>query len=395
MKNLKPTLKKLAFGLLFGAVGAGLGYAVGHWLGAGTESPGPGLAWPDLLAMLPALLLALWVTLALHELGHVLAGLAVGFEFRLFVVGPLMLEREAGRFRFKWNRNLNTAGGLALCLPQGQHRLAQRFSWFAAGGPLASLVWAGLAAGLFLAARPVLAEHGLGLAVATFLVTSALCSPLIFLVTIIPMHVGGFDTDGARILNLWRRSPKATLDLVLLQSSVHLMTGTRPRDLDPAPLVAALDLPTAGPFKGYLHSFLHYHYLDRGVLGPAAEQLARFADYLPGIPRGYQAAVWLDRAYFAARHEGDAAAARQHLAQAEIGAAITPSKVLRAEAALALAEGDHDLAIDKAQQALAQLPKSMEKGTALAEREWLEGIVQAAERARQAPVVDQIDQSAA
>jgi hypothetical protein len=211
-----------------------------------------------------------------------------------------------------------------------------------------------------------------------------LCSPLIFLVTIIPMHVGGFDTDGARILNLRRRSPKAILDLALLQASVQLMTSTRPRDLDPTPLLAALSLPTNSPFKGYLHSFLHYHYLDRGELGPAAEHLDRFADYLPGIPRGYQAAVWLDQAYFAARHEG-AAAARQYLAQAEIGAVITPSKVLRAEAALALAEGDHALAAQKAQQALAQLPKSMERGTALAEREWLEEIVEAAERARKTP----------
>jgi hypothetical protein len=381
MKKSQAVFKKLAFGLLFGAVGAGLGYA-GHWLGGEARTTAPGLAWTDLLAMLPALLLALWVTLALHELGHVLAGLAVGFEFRLFVVGPLMLEREAGQFRFKWNRNLNTAGGLALCLPQGQHRLAQRFRWFAAGGPLASLVWTGLAVGLFLMARPALAGHGLGLAVTTFLVTSALCSPLIFLVTIIPMHMGGFDTDGARILNLWRRSPKATLDLALLQGSVQLMTGTRPRDLDPSPLLAAVGLPTNSPFKGYLHSFLHYHYLDRGELGPAAEQLAKYADFLPGIPRGYQAAVWLDRAYFGARHEGDAVAARQYWAQAEIGAVITPSRVLRAEAALALAEGNHDLAIQKAQHALVELPKSMERGTALAEREWLEGIIKAAELAK-------------
>jgi hypothetical protein len=385
MKTQKSTFKKLAFGLLFGIVGAGAGYGVGRLLGgqAAPTGSGPGLAWPDLFIILPALGLALFFALAIHELGHVLAGLAVGFEFRLFVVGPLMLEREAGQLRFKWNRNLNTSGGLALCLPQGQHRLAQRFSWFAAGGPLASLAWAGLAGGLLLLVLPVPDNYWPSLFAATFLVTSALCSPLIFLVTIIPMHVGGFDTDGARILNLWRRSPKAILDLALLQASVQLMTSTRPRDLDAAPLLAALALPTDSPFKGYLHGFLHYHYLDRGELGPAAEHLARFADYLPGIPRGYQAAVWLDRAYFAARHEGDAAAARQHLAQAEIGAVITPSKVLRAEAALALAEGNPALAHQKAQQALAQLPKSMERGTALAEREWLEGIVEAAERASQ------------
>jgi hypothetical protein len=29
-----------------------------------------------------------------------------------------MIEKEEGKLKFKWNTNLNTFGGLALCLPQ-------------------------------------------------------------------------------------------------------------------------------------------------------------------------------------------------------------------------------------------------------------------------------------
>src|SRR5262245_57573491 len=50
-------------------------------------------------------LLTFLALLAVHELGHLLAGRAVGLPFDHFTVGPLQLVREGGR----WRARLNTA----------------------------------------------------------------------------------------------------------------------------------------------------------------------------------------------------------------------------------------------------------------------------------------------
>ena len=53
-------------------------------------------------------------------------------------MGPFSWKQAAGRVRFVWNTNLNTAGGMALCVPPDDHNLRCRFMAFALGGPLGS-----------------------------------------------------------------------------------------------------------------------------------------------------------------------------------------------------------------------------------------------------------------
>ena len=45
-------------------------------------------------------LFAAWLCLFVHELGHLVAGMAVGFRFQLLTLGPLRIERGSdGRLR--------------------------------------------------------------------------------------------------------------------------------------------------------------------------------------------------------------------------------------------------------------------------------------------------------
>lgn len=372
MKIKKEIGAKVVGIVVMAGVGLLVGYLAGRFFAQG-QAHAP-LPWEQKLAVLPIFVVAMFMALALHELGHVIAGLMVGFKFRMYIVGPFMIEREAGRLRFKWNRNLNLFGGMALCLPQDAWQLARRFIWFGSGGPLASLLWTALAIGLFLLLN---GEPGgfWGFAASLFFGLSAVFSGLILVVTVLPMQSGGFYTDGARVLNLSRGGHQANLEVTLLTLTIQLMSGIRPRELPEPMLLSALALPVETPFKAYLHNILHYHYLDQGKTSLAADQLAHYEGYLAKIPTGYQATVWLDKAYFAAMIERDAAKARGYFAQAKIGAVITPSKVLRVEAAIALADQDYPLAKQKAQQAIQALPKSMDKGTAVAEQEWLADIL--------------------
>jgi hypothetical protein len=80
-----------------------------------------------------------------HELGHVIAGWLVGFQFRLLVFGPMRLERGAsGRVRARLNQDPALFGGIACSLPTDNRDLIKRFAWFVAGGPVMSLAFAAL-----------------------------------------------------------------------------------------------------------------------------------------------------------------------------------------------------------------------------------------------------------
>src|SRR4051812_48314348 len=70
-----------------------------------------------------------------------IAGTLVKFDFRMYVVGPFMWDKEESGWTFKWNKNVNLSGGLVICLPTSSEELARRFSIYALGGPLASLVF--------------------------------------------------------------------------------------------------------------------------------------------------------------------------------------------------------------------------------------------------------------
>jgi hypothetical protein len=74
-----------------------------------------------------------------HEAGHAVAGISQKFDFKMYVVGPFMWDKEQDGWKFKWNKNVNTSGGMVICLPTQTHNLKKSFSIFAAGGPLAGI----------------------------------------------------------------------------------------------------------------------------------------------------------------------------------------------------------------------------------------------------------------
>ncbi len=376
----KTNWKVVLFPLILALAGVAVGYGVGRFFSSPESSSHTPLEFK--LLLLPLMLLAFLLVLALHELGHVLAGLAVGFDFRMYTVGPFMIEKEEGKLLFKWNKNLNTFGGLALCLPQNTENLAPKFIRFAAGGPVASLCWAMLAFGVG-QALPTSPEGSFWMGTAllsAFFGLSAIFSLIIFVLTIIPMKSGGFYSDGGRILNLWKGGQQAQLEVILLQALAQSMTGTRIREIDIKPLQKALDFQVDTPFKAYIHSFLYLYFLDTHQPQEAGTHLDVYTQYLPQIPGGYQAALWLEKTYYTARYEEDADTARTYFDNAIIGAVIPKAQIFRAEAALALAEDKPKLALQKAEAAIAALPKSMDKGAAKAEAEWLEAIIQDAQK---------------
>ena len=83
-------------------------------------------------------LAAFYLMLAVHELGHVFAGLCVGFRYRALRVGPLLFSRP---FRVSVYRGPGAVvNGVAELIPVATDRLARRGAAMAAGGPVANFL---------------------------------------------------------------------------------------------------------------------------------------------------------------------------------------------------------------------------------------------------------------
>jgi hypothetical protein len=109
--------------------------------GADTNMP----SWLPLLFVV----VACFGGLFLHELGHLLAGIKVGFIPYLFAVGPLRIDREEqGKYRVTWNRTVSLWGGAVAILPPSDYRtraeLLRDFAFIIAAGPIMSLSIAAL-----------------------------------------------------------------------------------------------------------------------------------------------------------------------------------------------------------------------------------------------------------
>ncbi|GAB3299434.1 hypothetical protein GCM10027511_14680 [Hymenobacter humi] len=175
-----------------------------------------------LLLLLPA---AWGLAVLAHELGHVLAGRTQGLGFRWLAVGPFRWTRERGRGRLTWRPDQPAAGGLAVCVPPPDARgLRWRFLAFAAGGPLASGVYAGAVWGVCALLPPA---AGAGRVLGGALAVSGLMSGALALVALVPRPAA---SDGARLLALWRGGPAAQRAVALLAAELASLAGARPRE---------------------------------------------------------------------------------------------------------------------------------------------------------------------
>jgi hypothetical protein len=325
--------------------------------------------------LVTAVFLTLFLTTAVHELGHLLAGKLVGFRFNLLIIGPLCLSREGSKLRLGLHKSFAIFNGLTGSNPAGNQDLPRRLLIFTLGGPLASLIQALLTIFLFLRWQGDVhftnhfawAVEGMALL--------AIFSTLYFLSSIKPgSYYSGQPADGGRIMGLLRGGPVAKRWCALAALYGADQQGQRPRDWDESLIQQAL--------QGFDHTqdgqnarLLAYQWaLDNGRIAEAnrwlEEAIAIRPTWMPGTPVRL---VW-EKVYFSARYLHDAAQARQILSQIRQNLS-NQSQHLRAEAAVLWAEGENGRAQTTAQAALAGLPTQSPTGIQQAEAAWLQAII--------------------
>lgn len=348
-QSLPPTkpanrTRQLIAGALVGILMAGAGAGVGYMIGS-LAADDAQFSSAEALGLIASLPVMAFFVILLHELGHLLGGRIVGFRFMLLIVGPLRVERLGERIVWRLNRNLGLAGGLAGSVPTDQHDLRRRMAVFTAGGPLASLLSGVLALAISLQS---------GTWVSALIGIGAAMSLVIAVVTMVPLVNGGFNTDGARLLMLWR-DPARAERWIAIGSLSHMRMQQRPRDLPPHLIETATALRDGKLDDIAAHLIAYEVALDRGDFTAAQSLLDHAAISIEALPAALRPSVRLEQAYMAARN-GDVMAARTYEAAGK-GGMVEPFARLRVEAAILRAEGRAAEAAEVAQRGLALLNK--------------------------------------
>jgi hypothetical protein len=360
-------------------------------------------SWALVAVGMAAFFLSWAVALMLHELGHLIAALAVRSRVCEISFGVVRVTRLAQGFRLRWNSASNPSMfGVAsmpwhvAAYPLGSEHLRFRWTAFMAGGILANLLLAGIAIAVAQALNPpsppglsagqpaeedggasrlrslaVFRPNSLPVVLLNFF---SLANLLCALLTLFPVQ-GRTTSDGAHLLRLARGGKPVELFLTTCNLVRDSLSGTRSRDLDTASIdrLLALRDGTQGDFVANL--FATSHAADSGD-AERSRELLNLCFRHPAWTNAMNArdpiamVLLLARAIIAARHQGDAEHARLYFMLAS-GTARKYSTHFTAEAEILLAESAFADARRVALQGLAHLDESPDLGGAILSREHL------------------------
>jgi hypothetical protein len=289
------------------------------------------------------------LAVGVHEVGHYLAGKAVGFRFFSMKIGPFYWWKSDKGTQFSFRGSDQRAYGYVAMVPVDDRRLMQRYRLFILGGPVASLLML-LAVGWSVSWQNPFTgmpknSGALDLVTRLLLLGLVIVTAMVALSSIVPFRYRGFYNDGALLLLSIFNKREAELRILLLKWGAIAGTGQRCSDWDIAMLRRILELTTA-PFEKAIYgqnlgnALLYSGHVEEGLalLDQSYSQLT----FKTGLMTEYECSLALDnafaRAYFGKNLEG----ARECLAKADEVKSARTYGFSRARAAIALLKGDRD-----------------------------------------------------
>lgn len=280
-------------------------------------------------------LAGLMASTAIHEAGHLVAGLCAGLRFNSLRVYRLQFDLP---FRFSIYRGMDTgAAGWTSMFPCGSDRLAQRALVMVIGGPAANLL-----TGILVFCLPFPKGYFL-----FWLGTSSLLAGAI---NLIPFRRRGFLSDGWRILTLLQNRESAERWLSLLKLGVEWRKGVPPESISEEFLRKTLVLRDNTPDTVAAYAYAYSLALARHDNARAAQCLEVCLQYSPYASPPVQEALMSEAGVFQARK-------RKRVDLAEHWMAALPAKLqipwlrTRVEAAILEAKGDAQGAVRKLDEA--------------------------------------------
>lgn len=158
-----------------------------------------------------SLVIAPFLAIVVHELGHLLAGIFQGFRVELFVVYFFGLRRANGKLELFFNTNVQYFGGVAATSPktlQNDYDLIRKYATILICGPIASLL---------LAIISFIIIYYYDFQLNPFFGLLTVTSFGIFIATTLPEKSGIFFTDRKRFQRLLDKGDIGKIELAFLQ----------------------------------------------------------------------------------------------------------------------------------------------------------------------------------
>lgn len=260
-----------------------------------------GFMWLGLVA------LASILTTVVHECGHAIVAWCFEMGLVSFKAGPFQWAKREGKWKFKFQPSgLLTAGGAVGAVPTNpeQPRWEEILMIFA--GPLANLMIGGPAIWAVFHDRWTSYQHSWEFVAFTgsFCLIAALLNMFPF------MSEEGCYSDGARILQIFTRSPLDDYHRTMASIASTVITARRYRDLDVAAIERVASL-FPNEFRGlHLRLCACHFYEDSGRLPEASAALAAaeaiYNNFSVELPSPLHSIFVIGHAYL----NRDAAAAR-------------------------------------------------------------------------------------
>jgi hypothetical protein len=286
-------------------------------------------SWGPLIipALLPFLLCAVIVV---HEVGHLVCGLCVGFRLMSIRFGPLRISppfRVSVRFERKTG-----AAGLVSMIPGKSENLRSRAVVFILGGPVANLL-----AGFFILFLKIGGPTASVFAALSILVGAA---------NLVPFRHLALISDGKRLLMLLKNTGQGERWLAILQLAAELRSGIEPENLSPDFIAKAIAVRDESPDTaiGYVFAYTAAWYKD--APDKAAQLLETCLEYSQFSSPMMREALRCSAAVFQGRKRNRVDLAEQWLSEIP-EKTFFPGLRLQAESATLEAQGNIGDALKK------------------------------------------------
>jgi hypothetical protein len=315
-----------------GAAIAGAIAANFFWTAWGSRHGLPYYGFTNFLIQLE---IACFLSVAVHEAGHVLGGWACHMKLRRLEIGPFDWRIRSGKWEFHFDRGkiLTSSGCAAMVMTRLKNLRSQRV-YIAAAGPVASLML-GAVALLATLSAPGRPWQSIWL-VSSVTATLGLLS---FAINLVPLRPDDQYSDGAHIYQTVTNGPWADVHMIFSLVASSVVTSMRPRDYEIERLTRAARFLKRGREGMLLRLFAYMHFADCGNIPKALLWLAEAEAFYGDIAEKVPADLHPEFVFANAFYKRDAVAARMwwQLMEAK-GVTRFDSDYWKARAALAWIE---------------------------------------------------------
>ncbi len=227
-----------------------------------------------LAALFVVFMAEFFLQLLIHEVGHLVFGLATGYKFSSFRIFSLMWVNESGKVRFRRLGIVGT-GGQCLMSPPELVNGKMPFLLYNLGGVFANLISSAAAVMLYFVVSDITFLAGAFLIFAVIGVGTALMNG-------IPMRTGTIDNDGYNALSLCRCKEAQRALWIQMKIGEELTNGIRIKDMPEE----WFDVPSDEAMKNSLVAAVGVYACNRMVDAGRFEEADKLMEHLLEIDSG-------------------------------------------------------------------------------------------------------------